>query len=104
MSNLPIVSPTDPEARITFWTTHIENWQSSGLTQAAYVEQHQLSLARFGYWKRKLASPPTDAFVQVHLEQPAQVRIHHRSGMVIECQPGTDVRWLRQLLEVNHAS
>lgn len=36
------------------WQRHIEAWQVSDLSQAAYCEQHELIYHRFGYWYRKL--------------------------------------------------
>ncbi|MDN5873842.1 MAG: hypothetical protein L0H29_05605, partial [Sinobacteraceae bacterium] len=36
-----------------FWAGHIEAWQASGQTQTRYCREHQLSLPRFGYWRRK---------------------------------------------------
>jgi hypothetical protein len=31
----------------------IEKWQESGLPQASFCAEHQISLAVFGYWLRK---------------------------------------------------
>lgn len=39
------------------WQQHIEAWQVSGLSQAAFCEQHKLIYHRFGYWCRKLKEP-----------------------------------------------
>jgi hypothetical protein len=38
------------------WQQHIERWQQTHLSQAAYCKQYQLKPHRFSYWKRKLAS------------------------------------------------
>ncbi len=40
----------------SLWPVHIEQWQISGLSQAAYCRLHDLSPHKFNYWKRK--SPP----------------------------------------------
>ncbi|MFL1547325.1 IS66 family insertion sequence element accessory protein TnpA [Pseudomonas sp. O39] len=41
--------PTPLTARRTFWAEHVQAWRSSGLTQVAYCEQHQLNTKSFGY-------------------------------------------------------
>ena len=53
-----------------FWTKHVESWQQTDLTQAAYCQKHDLLIHRFGYWKRKLTEPEkhlpeVQGFVQV---------------------------------------
>ena len=42
------------DQREQHWKSHIEVWQQSELSQKTYCEQHQLSLATFGYWRKKL--------------------------------------------------
>ena len=37
----------------SLWPVHIEQWQISGLSQAAYCRLHDLSPHKFNYWKRK---------------------------------------------------
>lgn len=41
-------------SRRPFWQKHLRAWLRSGLTQADYCRQHQLSAPAFGWWKRKL--------------------------------------------------
>ena len=41
-------------SRKPFWQQHLRAWFESGLTQADYCRQHQLSVAAFGWWKRRL--------------------------------------------------
>ena len=36
------------------WTSHVEAWKESGLSQIDYCRQHDLSRHRFTYWKCKL--------------------------------------------------
>ena len=104
MDNLPTTLPDTDEERTSFWRDHVQTWQQSGLNQSAYAARHQLPLSRFNYWKRKFTASETAAFVQVNLDTSASVRIYHRSGAVIECLPGTDTHWLRDLLGMHHAS
>ena len=35
------------------WTSHIEAWKSSGLSQVEYCRQNDLSRVQFTYWKCK---------------------------------------------------
>lgn len=37
-----------------FWRGHLQRWQRSGLSQAQYCRQQQLSAAAFGWWKGQL--------------------------------------------------
>lgn len=39
-----------------YWQQHIRAWQRSGLSQAAYCHAQQLSLASFGYWRKRCAA------------------------------------------------
>jgi hypothetical protein len=104
MDHIPAL-PKDDAARSVFWTDHVKAWEQSGLSQAAYAQQHHLPLGRLGYWKRKLLPEQSKGdFVQINVEPAMPVRIHHRSGTLIECMPGTDSRWLRELLGLNDAS
>jgi len=45
-------------SRRPFWQQHLRVWSQSGLTQADYCRQHQLSRAAFGWWKRQLQGKP----------------------------------------------
>lgn len=36
------------------WSSHVEGWKRSGLSQVDYCRQHDLSRHRFTYWKCKL--------------------------------------------------
>lgn len=37
-----------------FWSEHLEQWQSSGLSQAAYCRKHDLCQQKFSYRKRQV--------------------------------------------------
>lgn len=39
-----------------FWARHLQRWNQSGLSQAQYCRQQQLSVPAFGWWKRRLTS------------------------------------------------
>ncbi len=68
------------------WQTHINQWHSSGTTQAAYCRKHRLKLHQFVYWRSKLNSAtisepdkPADktdsCFVPVVIEQAARAEL-----------------------------
>jgi hypothetical protein len=42
-----------------FWARHLQRWKQSGLSQAQYCRQQQLSTPAFGWWKRHLTAIPT---------------------------------------------
>jgi len=83
------MNPNEPAELNPFWQSHIEAWQSSGLSQAAYCKESDLIIHRFGYWKRKLldtplATPEPVGFVALNpvvvastlvLQLPNQLRI-----------------------------
>ena len=37
-----------------FWRKHVQQWQRSGATQSQYCREHNLSIAAFHWWRRKL--------------------------------------------------
>jgi hypothetical protein len=47
----------DREAKRRFWEQHLNQWESSAISQNAYCRQNHLSLHGFIYWKKKRASP-----------------------------------------------
>ncbi len=47
-----MASPQNQQAK-SFWLDHLEQWQSSGLSQAAYCRQHGLCQQKFSYRKRQ---------------------------------------------------
>lgn len=65
------MNPNDPAELNPFWQSHIEAWQSSGLSQAAYCKESDLIIHRFGYWKRKLLDTPLVTPKPVGLVSPS---------------------------------
>lgn len=43
------------------WLSHVEQWQQSGVSKAAFCSTHGLKLSSFKYWLRKSRSTPADA-------------------------------------------
>ena len=55
------------------WQQHVQTWQSSGLSQAAYCRKHKLKYNRFNYWKiLRLGAEPNNQTSNSTAEPPAQ--------------------------------
>ena len=95
------------EARGQFWRAHVEAWDRSDLTQAAYCAAHGLSTKSFYRWRHKQgeavqpaspSSPLTLVPVSVGmLATSSMVLLHSPGGWRIEL-PGGNVSWLAELL------
>jgi hypothetical protein len=92
--------------RRSTWQRHLDDQLSSGLSQRDFCASRGLSLASFGYWKRRLArSDLTSAcdplFVPFHPERPHpdSVRLSRPGGLTVEIPFGSDLRWIRRLVE-----
>lgn len=55
------MSSTSSRERHYFWRQHMEAWQSSGLSCAAFCKQHKLNYAQFNYWRKKLIASAPDS-------------------------------------------
>ena len=120
---------TKKTSRRPFWQEHLRAWSESGLTQADYCRQHQLSAAAFGWWKRQLQGkrkprmrspgkkrpqrrhPPTVQFVEVqrgsHIDtggSPAVYEVLLPQGRAIRVGPQFDPDVLKQLIATVEAS
>ena len=61
----------------SFWSNHLVQWQSTGLSQTAYCRQHDLCQQKFSYRKRqshfsKQAVNSSAGFVQVQVNTLVQ--------------------------------
>ena len=77
-------------SRRPFWQQHLRVWSQSGLTQADYCRQHQLSAAAFGWWKRQLQDKPKPQRRSLGAERPQ--RDHPATVQFVEVQRGPDVK------------
>lgn len=50
------MAATQNQQAKSFWFNHVEQWQTSGLSQAAYCRQHDLCEQKFSYRKRQSIS------------------------------------------------
>jgi hypothetical protein len=48
--------PRSLTQRGRFWLKHLQRWSQSGLSQAQYCRQQQLSVPAFGWWKGQLSA------------------------------------------------
>jgi len=53
------------EPKERYWSRHIERWESSGLTQQAYCDRHDLSVSTFRLWRRQLAESDGEACLDI---------------------------------------
>jgi hypothetical protein len=89
------------------WLTHINAWQSSGLSQAAYCRQHQLTYNTFSarlceFRAQAKTSPPAPSvLLPIHVQPPlspeASLVLHHAGGHRLELPAGVSASWLAEL-------
>lgn len=89
------------------WKAHINAWQSSGLSQAAYCRQHQLTYTTFSarlcefrsQAKTSPSAPPL--LLPIHVQPPlspeAGLVLHHAKGYRLELPAGVSASWLAEL-------
>jgi hypothetical protein len=90
----------------TYWKQHIENWRTSGLTQADYCRQHELKNYRFTYWKKRFVPADTGiTFIPLKIRgnlpaapSSSSLRLIMDKDLAIEIQPDFDPRLLRRLI------
>ncbi|MEE9356100.1 MAG: hypothetical protein V3U75_10970 [Methylococcaceae bacterium] len=94
----------------TFWREHIEQWQSSGLSQAAYCRQHALIVHQFRYWNYKLrrverptVPTATSDFARVQVESTRNLdcglSLHFADGTRLDGIHPHNVMTVCQLIE-----
>jgi len=90
-----------------FWRDHIEAWQASSLTQAAYCRQHGLSTGTFSGRLREYRDAPaaveTPDLIPIRLAPDAVPRseplvLRLASGHGLEVPASADPRWLAEVL------
>jgi len=70
------------QKRRQFWQVHIEAWSITGLSQAGYCRQNNLSINRFTYWKRKFQREnlPVE-FVRIPVEPVKSAHLFPNNGV-----------------------
>lgn len=89
------------------WKAHINAWQSSGLSQAAYCRQHQLTYSTFSarlceFRAQSKTSPlAPSVLLPIHVQPPlsleASLVLHHARGHRLELPAGVSASWLAEL-------
>ena len=88
------------------WINHIEAWQHSDLSQAAYCRQHQLNAKSFSgrlrkYREQRSSTLPKLIPVQVHEEKTqtlSQCLMLTVEGCRLELPTTVSAQWLSQLM------
>lgn len=89
------------------WLSHINAWQLSGLSQAAYCRLHQLATgtftARLSEFRAqaKLSPPLPPVLLPIQVQPPALPQggiILHHKGHRLELPASVSVPWLAELL------
>jgi len=91
------------------WLTHITAWQSSGLSQATYCRQHQLTYPTFSarlceFRAQAKLSPPVLLPIQVQSPPIPKVIpkvgiiLYHGKGHRLELPASVCASWLAELL------
>lgn len=62
----------EPRRNRQFWIDHVQSWQTSGLSKAAYCAQHELKPGSFYNWSRK-ANSGSNQVAAVQTAGPASV-------------------------------
>ncbi|MHB1953010.1 MAG: IS66 family insertion sequence element accessory protein TnpA [Sulfobacillus sp.] len=62
------------ESRRQYWRGHVNAWQRSGLSQAAYCNAHGLVARQLGYWIRNM---PASHGVEAHALTMVPARVLH---------------------------
>ena len=85
---------------------HIEAWQTSGMSQAAYCRKHDLNTKTFGNWVRKhragqVIRPPALVPLTIKpMSMPANtLRLRGRGDHVLELPSTVSPHWLGELLK-----
>ena len=89
------------------WKAHINAWQSSGLSQAAYCRQHQLVYTSFSarlceFRAQAKTSPPAPSvLLPIHVQPSPSPEVslvlHHAKGHRLELPAGVSASWLAEL-------
>ena len=87
---------------------HIEAWQTSGMSQAAYCRKHDLNTKTFGNWVRKhradhvIRSPalvPVTVTIKSMPMPTNMIRLRGQGDHVLELPPTISPHWLGELLK-----
>ena len=86
------------------WKNHIEAWQSSGLSQAAYCRQQGINAQSFSsqlyaFRSQRTAESPTLIPVQIQQPLPEPISLQLAQGHRLELPASISAQWLAELLQ-----
>ncbi len=86
------------------WSAIITNWQTSGLSAAAYCRKRDISYANFGYWKRRLvveqSNPDDFALISFEPQSSDRIGVEVLIGDVrVALEPGFDEQGLCRVVK-----
>ena len=75
---MPTTVSREPHRSRQFWIDHVQRWQDSGLSKAAYCERHSIKPGSFYNWSNKIGKrSSTDPDVhQAQRIEPTQIQFH----------------------------
>lgn len=85
------------------WKQHLEDFQTSGLSGAAFCRDRSLNYKSFSFWKAKLGETKSTGFAKVKSKPSPAHRFEsaHRlkfpNGLTLEMKSLPDLQWLREL-------
>lgn len=85
------------------WKQVFADWERSGLSQAEYCRQRQLSVTKFGYWRRRLSRKDESSGTFIELSgrtRGERLELELANGVVIRVPRGFERETLRKLLSV----
>jgi hypothetical protein len=80
--------------------TLVRQWKDSGLSQAKFAAQHNLTLVKFRYWIKKLKEPSDiePVFVQIKGFSAQSISLHYPNGIELVLPIQTPVHILNSLI------
>lgn len=81
---------------------HIEKWEGSGLSQAAYCRRYKLNIKQFGYYLRRYKSidtAPTPRFAEVQTSEKSSLSLSFPGGIILQIEGPVDSTQLREVCE-----
>ncbi|MFI3156891.1 MAG: IS66 family insertion sequence element accessory protein TnpB [Methylococcaceae bacterium] len=85
------------------WIQHLNNWQNSGMTQAAYCREHQLNVKTFAARLHDFRNQESaSAFIPVQVQEPppatALLVLHTGHGLRLGLPITVSAPWLAESL------
>jgi len=78
----------------------VRQWKVSGLSQAKFAAQKNLTLVKFRYWIKKLKEPTDNepGFVQLNGFSPQSISLRYPNGVELLLPTQTPVNVLKDLI------